>query len=107
MTFGSTVSVNPCGADEDKTAAKEANIFSAAPAGDFVAEVLGGAAACAACWTAAGAALSGAYVASNSVAVIRTLQLMLFRFFIPDPFVIANCSRVCWLKIYINWLVHQ
>jgi hypothetical protein len=36
--------------------------------------------------------LSRAYVASSSTAVRITLQLMLFGFFIPDPFVIGNCS---------------
>src|SRR5262249_29706423 len=63
MTFGSIETFNPGGADGDKTA----------------------------CWAAAGAVLSRAYVNSSNTAVRMTLQLMLFGFFIPDPFVTGNC----------------
>jgi hypothetical protein len=79
MTFGSIETINPCGADADKNA----------------------------CWAAAGAVLSCAYVKSSNIAVRMTLQLMLFGFFIPDPFVIGDCSWVRWLKMATNWLAHQ
>src|SRR5262245_39035710 len=89
MTFGSIEIFHPCGADEGKTCPKEADALSALPTGDFIEKALGESAAC---WVAAGAVLSLAYVASSSAAVRITLQLMLFGFFIPDPFVIGNCS---------------
>src|SRR5262245_60247223 len=74
MTFGSIEIFHPCGWDEDKTAPKEADAFSAAATGDFVEEALSESAAC---WAAA-------VVKSSNTAVRMTLQLMLFWFFIPD-----------------------
>jgi hypothetical protein len=74
MTFGSTETSNPAGADDDKTSVKAAGL------------------ACAAGRAAAGAVLSHKHVASSDAAVRMTV--MLFGFFIRYPFFIANREKL-------------
>jgi hypothetical protein len=100
ITFGSTLTVNPGGADDDKTSDNGAGIFSVATTGATVAEAMGEAAALAdeavifageavACaiaagCVAAGAALSREHAASIDAAV--NMIVMIFGLFIRDPF---------------------
>jgi hypothetical protein len=87
MTFGSIETVDPAGADDDKTSVKAPGALSVAPAAPPIPDALGGAAglacaafACAAGRAAAGAVLSHKHGASSDAAVRMTV--MLFEFFI-------------------------
>src|SRR5262249_20573199 len=102
MTFGSTETFNPAGpacVDDDKTSVKATGALSVAPAAPPILDALGGVAglacaafACAAGAAAAGAVLSRKHVASSYLAVRMTV--MLFGFFISDPFFIANREKL-------------
>src|SRR5262245_2389458 len=99
MTFGSIETFNPAGADDDKTSVKAPGALSVAPAAPPIAEALDEAVALAikavaraAGCVAAGVVLSRKHVASSDVAVRMTV--MIFGFFIRDPFFIANREKL-------------
>jgi hypothetical protein len=99
MTLGSIETFNSAGADGDKTNVKALGALSVAPAAQPIAEALGEAVALAikavaraAGRVAAGVVLSRKHVASSDAAVRMTV--MLFGFFIRDPFFIANREKL-------------